>query len=59
MQQAQCVRLAWRKRSRNTSHVELDARLVKCFAWAEIIFQCFFLQICLTIWIFAQVIQNK
>ena len=29
MQQAQCVRLAWRKRPRNTSRVELDARLFK------------------------------
>ena len=27
---------------RNTSRVEFDGWLVKCFAWAKIIFQCFF-----------------
>ena len=42
MQQAQCVQLAWRKRPRNTSRTELQARLEIWFAWAKIIFQCFF-----------------
>ena len=42
MQQAQCVRLVWRKRPRNTSREELHARLEKCFAYAKIIFQYFF-----------------
>ena len=52
MQLAQCVCLSWRKRPRNTSRVELDAQLVKCFAWAKIVFHCFFFEI----WIFVQVI---
>ena len=41
IQQAPCVCLAWRKRPRNTSRVELDVRLVKCFAWAQISFNAF------------------
>ena len=44
--QVQCVRLACRKRLRNTSRaecIELKARLVKCFASAKTIFQCFFI----------------
>ena len=31
----------WRKRPRDTPRVELDARLVKCFLWAKIIFNAF------------------
>ena len=37
MQQAQCVCLAWRKCPRKTPRIELEAWLVKCFAWAKII----------------------
>ena len=43
MQQVQCVRLAWCKRPPNTSHIELVAQLVKCFASAKIIFSMLFL----------------
>ena len=43
MQQAQRVPFVWRKRPRNTSHIELEARLLKCFASAKIIFSMLFL----------------
>ena len=41
MQQVQCMCLAWRKHQCNISRVELDAQLVKCFAWAKIVFNGF------------------
>ena len=43
MQWVQCVPLAWYKSTRNASRTELDAWLVKCFASAKVLFQCFFL----------------